>query len=271
MRTQNEPIAITINNQATNYIFYKDSKLLQQLKYYPYFQLLIISLFLLISYYLFSTSRKVEQNQVWVGMAKETAHQLGTPLSSLMAWVEYLKLKNIDENTINELSKDITRLEVITERFSKIGSVPKLELESLNEVINNTLGYIKVRISKKVNITFTSQNNTEILAKLNPPLFSWVLENLIKNAVDAMKGEGDIAIYIIDQTQFVYIDITDTGTGIPRAKQKTIFEPGYTTKQRGWGLGLSLVKRIIENYHSGKIFVKQSDANGTTFRIVLNK
>ena len=271
MKDQNDPIAISINNETYNYIFYKDSELLQQLKYYPFFQIIIIALFLLISYYLFSTSRKVEQNQVWVGMAKETAHQLGTPLSSLMAWVEYLKLKDVDENTINELSKDITRLEVITERFSKIGSVPKLELENLNTVINDSLSYLKVRISKKVNITFTSQNNTELQAKLNPSLFSWVLENLIKNAVDAMKGEGDIDIFIIDQSQFVYIDITDTGTGIPRAKHKTIFEPGFTTKQRGWGLGLSLVKRIIENYHEGRIFVKQSDAAGTTFRIVLNK
>jgi len=271
MREQNEPIDVTINNQTVNYIFYKDSKLLQQLKYYPYFQILIIALFLLISYYLFSTSRKVEQNQVWVGMAKETAHQLGTPLSSLMAWVEYLKLKDVDENTINELSKDITRLEVITERFSKIGSIPKLDTESLNTVVNDSLDYLKVRISKKVNITFSTQNNAEIHAKLNPSLFSWVLENLIKNAVDAMKGEGGIDIYITDQTQFVYIDITDTGVGIPRSNQKTIFEPGYTTKQRGWGLGLSLVKRIIENYHTGKIFVKQSDATGTTFRIVLNK
>jgi len=271
MRLENEPIAIKINNQTTNYIFYKDSKLLTQLKYYPYFQFFIIALFLIISYYLFSTSRKVEQNQVWVGMAKETAHQLGTPLSSLIAWVEYLKTKEIEESTINELSKDITRLEMITERFSKIGSVPTLELESLNKVINHTVSYLKVRISKKVNITISSQNNLDIMAKVNPSLFSWVLENLIKNAVDAMKGEGNIDIYITDQTQFVYIDISDTGTGIPRSKQKTIFEPGYTTKQRGWGLGLSLVKRIIENYHSGKIFVKQSDPTGTTFRIVLNK
>jgi len=272
MREQNEPIAVTINNQAVNYIFYKDSKLLQQLKYYPYFQFLIIGLFLLISYYLFSTSRKVEQNQVWVGMAKETAHQLGTPLSSLMAWVEYLKLKDVvDENTISELSKDITRLEIITERFSKIGSAPKLELENLNTVVNDSLAYLKVRISKKVNITFRTQSNAEIYAKLNPSLFSWVLENLIKNAVDAMKGEGNIDIYVTDQSQFVYIDITDSGSGIPRTKHKTIFEPGFTTKQRGWGLGLSLVKRIIENYHAGKIFVKQSDATGTIFRIVLNK
>ncbi len=271
MRLENEPIAININNQTTNYIFYKDSKLLRQLKYYPFFQFFIIALFLLIAYYLFSTSRKVEQNQVWVGMAKETAHQLGTPLSSLMAWVEYLKTKDVEESTINELSKDIARLETITERFSKIGSMPKLELENINKVISNTISYLKVRISKKVNITVNAQNNAEILAKLNPSLFSWVLENLIKNAVDAMKGEGDISIYITDQSQFVYIDITDTGSGIPRGQQKNIFEPGFTTKQRGWGLGLSLVKRIIENYHEGKIFVKQSDNSGTTFRIVLNK
>lgn len=271
MRLENNPLAISINNTNTNYIFYKDSKLLRQLKYYPFFQFFVIALFLLISYYLFSTSRKVEQNQVWVGMAKETAHQLGTPLSSLMAWVEYLKAKDVEESTINELSKDISRLETITERFSKIGSVPKLEQESLNQVVNATIGYLKVRISKKVTINVTPVGGTDITAKLNPSLFSWVLENLIKNAVDAMKGEGTIEIRLTDQTQFVYIDVSDTGAGIPRGKQKTIFEPGFTTKQRGWGLGLSLVKRIIENYHAGKIFVKQSDATGTTFRIVLNK
>ena len=163
----------------------------------------------------------MEQNQVWVGMAKETAHQLGTPLSSLMAWVEYLKLKDVDENTISELSKDITRLEVITDRFSKIGSIPTLEPENLNTVINDSLSYLKARISKKVTVSFVTQNNAEIFAKLNPSLFSWVLENLIKNAVDAMKGEGSIDIDITDQSQFVYIDISDTGTGIPRANQKT--------------------------------------------------
>ncbi|MCO6500968.1 MAG: HAMP domain-containing histidine kinase [Vicingus serpentipes] len=271
MRAQNEPIAITINDQTVNYIFYKDSDLLQQLKYYPFFQFFIIGLFLLISYYLFSTSRKVEQNQVWVGMAKETAHQLGTPLSSLMAWVEYLKTKDIDENTISELSKDITRLETITERFSKIGSTPKLEEENIHTVISDTLEYLRSRISKKVTITLSPAKNETLSAKVNPSLFSWVLENLIKNAVDAMKGEGSIKIHLTNQTQFIYIDISDTGTGIPRSKQKTIFEPGFTTKKRGWGLGLSLVKRIIENYHAGKVFVKQSDANGTIFRIVLNK
>jgi len=269
MKLQNDPIAVTIDNHTINYIFYKDSDLLQQLKYYPFIQFFIIGLFLVIAYYLFSTSRKVEQNQVWVGMAKETAHQLGTPLSSLIAWVEYLESKDVDSNTISELSKDINRLEMITERFSKIGSVPKLASESITEVISQTLDYLKVRISKKVTVTFDNQQ--EVFAKVNPSLFSWVLENIIKNAVDAMKGEGDISIKITDQSQFIYIDISNTGNPIPRAKQKTIFEPGFTTKQRGWGLGLSLTKRIIENYHSGKIFVKQSDEVCTTFRVVLNK
>lgn len=269
MRLQNEPIAITIDNQTINYIFYKDSDLLQQLKYYPFIQFFIIGLFLIIAYYLFSTSRKVEQNQVWVGMAKETAHQLGTPLSSLIAWVEYLESKDVDSNTIKELSKDINRLEMITERFSKIGSVPKLASENVTEVIAQTLDYLKVRISKKVSVTFDPHQ--EAFAKVNPSLFSWVLENIIKNAVDAMKGDGTISIHITDQSQYIYLDISNTGVPIPRAKQKTIFEPGFTTKQRGWGLGLSLTKRIIENYHSGKIFVKQSDDVCTTFRIVLNK
>ncbi len=269
MKLQNDPIAVTIDNKTINYIFYKDSELLQQLKYYPFIQFFIIGLFLIIAYYLFSTSRKVEQNQVWVGMAKETAHQLGTPLSSLIAWVEYLEAKDTDENTIKELRKDINRLEMITERFSKIGSVPKLESENLTEVIDQSLNYLKVRLSKKVNIVFDNKN--EVFAQVNPSLFSWVLENIIKNAVDAMKGEGNITINLVDQSQYIYVDISDTGPGIPRAKHKTIFEPGFTTKQRGWGLGLSLTKRIIENYHSGKIFVKQSDAMGTVFRIVLNK
>ena len=271
MKAQNDPIKVVLDNNSVNYIFYKDSSLLQQLKYYPFFQFFVIGLFLLIAYYLFSTARNAEQNQVWVGMAKETAHQLGTPLSSLIAWVEYLKLKDVDDKTINELSKDIHRLEMITERFSKIGSVPKLEQENIKEVVNDSLNYLRSRISKKVNIDLNIVGSNDIHAKLNPSLFSWVLENLIKNAVDAMEGNGNITISVTDQTQFVYIDITDTGKGIPRAKQKTVFEPGFTTKKRGWGLGLSLVKRIIENYHSGKIFVKQSDAMGTTFRIVLNK
>lgn len=269
MSLENQPLEVVIGNNSKSYIFYQDSDLLKQLKFYPYIQFVIIGLFLLIAYYLFSTSRKAEQNQVWVGMAKETAHQLGTPLSSLIAWVEYLKEKDLDPNTVAELSKDINRLEMITDRFSKIGSVPKLELQPLKKITVESVNYLKSRISSKVAINVSI--NEDVYAKLNPSLFSWVLENLIKNAVDAMSGNGEITITVTDQTQFVYIDIADTGKGVPRSKQKTIFEPGFTTKQRGWGLGLSLVKRIIENYHSGKIFVKHTDPTGTTFRIVLNK
>lgn len=269
MKKQNEPIEIIIDNHTKNYIFYKDSILLQQLKYYPFFQFLVIGLFLLIAYYLFSTSRKAEQNQVWIGMAKETAHQLGTPLSSLIAWIELLKDKGIDNEIVVELKKDTTRLEMITDRFSKIGAVPDLKLENLNTTIREALNYLKPRISTKVSIELSCPN--EIYAKLSPSLFSWVLENLIKNAADSMKGNGNIKIEVVDQTQYVYVDVSDNGAGIPRGKFKTVFEPGYTTKKRGWGLGLSLVKRIIENYHSGKIFVKRSNDAETTFRMVLNK
>ena len=272
METQNPPIEIELGEGGKNYIFYQDSFLLTQLKYYPFVQFGVIGLFLLIAYTLFSTSRKAEQNQVWVGMAKETAHQLGTPLSSLLAWIEYLKTKGVDDITIKEITQDVGRLEKITERFSKIGSLPVLQKEDLITVLNRSVQYIKTRTSK--NVLFTINSNEKHLSPvaLNVSLFEWVIENICKNAVDAMDGNGAISIDISDQTQFVYIDITDTGKGLPKSKFKTIFEPGYTTKQRGWGLGLSLVKRIIENYHSGKIFVKQSEVGkGTTFRIVLNK
>jgi signal transduction histidine kinase len=271
MKSQNKPIKVVLDENKVNYIFYKDSKLLTQLQYFPIFQFIVIGLFLIIAYYLFSTARKSEQNQVWVGMAKETAHQLGTPLSSLIAWVEYLKTKDIDSKLIDELTKDIDRLEMITERFSKIGSVPKLEQTSVYDIIEKTVNYLKSRISGNVTIDIHAPKNGETTALMNASLFSWVLENLIKNAVDAMEGKGAINIHIIDQVQYVYIDISDTGKGISKKNFKTIFEPGYTTKQRGWGLGLSLVKRIIENYHSGKIFVKNSSPHGTTFRIVLKK
>jgi hypothetical protein len=269
MKSHNSPLEIYIDNHKS-YVFYKDSELLQQLKWYPFIQFFIIGLFLLISYYVFSTSRKAEQNQVWVGMAKETAHQLGTPLSSLMAWIEILKSQNVDELTIRELEKDMKRLEMITERFSKIGAIPILDNANIISVIDESVQYLRGRISKNVAIKFDFEQSN-IFAKVNPSLFSWVLENLIKNAVDAMNGKGKITISVKDLGQFIYIDISDTGTGIPKNKQKTVFEPGFTTKKRGWGLGLSLVKRIIEGYHKGKVFVKESSENGTTFRIVLNK
>jgi hypothetical protein len=272
MALQNPPIEIDLGNNQKNYIFYYNSFLLTQLKYYPFIQFAIVGLFLLIAYILFSTSRKAEQNQVWVGMAKETAHQLGTPLSSLIAWMELLQNKNIDPMLLDEMKKDVKRLETITERFSKIGSVPSLENVQLSAVLDNVINYLQARVSNKVKITFDTGNAKEIKAPLNVSLFEWVIENLCKNAVDAMDGEGFIHIQLTDLTQYVYIDVSDTGKGIPKSKFKTVFQPGYTTKQRGWGLGLSLVKRIIEDYHKGKIFVKRSEAGkGTTFRIVLNK
>lgn len=272
MASQNEPIEVEIGKGFKSYIFYKESILLTQLKYYPYVMFTIIGLFLLVAYLLFSTARRVEQNQVWVGMAKETAHQLGTPLSSLIAWLEYLRSKGLDPETASEIEKDVKRLETITERFSKIGSVPKLDTVDLVIVLNDAVNYMKLRTSKNVLFTIDSGNEKEVFGQLNVPLFEWVFENLIRNAVDAMDGIGSISISLSDQTQFVYIDISDTGKGIPKSKFKTVFEPGFTTKKRGWGLGLSLTKRIVENYHSGKIFVKNSEIDiGTTFRIVLNK
>jgi signal transduction histidine kinase len=227
-----------------------------------------VLIFILIAYMLFSTFRKAEQNQVWVGMAKETAHQLGTPISSLMAWIELLKSQGVDDSVTLEMQKDIERLETITERFSKIGSGGVLEEKNLNELLPKTLHYMKNRISSKVDFQFKLAH-TPIHVKINEPLFEWVIENLVKNAVDAMEGNGTITFETTEQNGKVYIDITDSGKGIPSSKLNTIFEPGYTTKKRGWGLGLSLVKRIIEEYHKGKIFVKSSSPQGTTFRIVL--
>jgi hypothetical protein len=272
MRLQHEPIKSIYAENECDYIFYKDSAILNKLRYYPLFQLGIIALFLMVSYLAFSTSRKAEQNQVWVGMAKETAHQLGTPLSSLAAWTDYLKNKYPDDENISEMDKDILRLSTITERFSKIGSAPALKRENLFLVIQNAVGYIKTRTSQKVNMQIKNLQNHDVFTPLNVPLFEWVLENIFKNAIDAMSGVGDITITIQDQHQFIYIDISDSGKGISKTKYKTVFKPGYTTKSRGWGLGLSLSKRIVEEYHGGQIFVKHSEQNkGTTFRIVLPK
>ncbi|MBK9639209.1 MAG: HAMP domain-containing histidine kinase [Bacteroidetes bacterium] len=272
MKEQHPPIDISFAADQKNFIYYKDSYLLTQLRYYPFFQLAVIALFLIVSYVAFSTSRKAEQNQVWVGMAKETAHQLGTPLSSLMAWLEYLKSKPQPEEHLPEIEKDIERLNTITERFSKIGSAPALKKENMTKVIENAIDYIRTRASSRVNFKLENFQNYDVDAPLNVHLFDWVLENLFKNAIDAMSGEGEISIRITDQNQFVYLDISDTGKGVPKSKYKTIFKPGYTSKNRGWGLGLSLSKRIVEEYHGGQIFVKSSEHNkGTTFRIVLKK
>lgn len=271
MAYENNPIPIELGQGEKNYIFYHDSYLRTQLKYFPYVQLAVIGLFLLIAYTLFSTSRKSEQNQVWVGMAKETAHQLGTPLSSLLAWLEYLDMKGVDKTMVNEIRQDVKRLETITERFSKIGSIPVLSKENIFEVLEKSVNYLKTRTSQNVSYSINTSDKN-LTAQLNVPLFEWVIENLCRNAVDAMDGKGSILITISDQMQFVYIDVGDTGKGISKSKFKTVFDPGFTTKKRGWGLGLSLSKRIIENYHFGKIFVKRSEhEKGTTFRIVLNK
>jgi signal transduction histidine kinase len=245
---------------------------LTQLFYFPIIQFGVIALFLFVSYLAFSTSRKAEQNQVWVGMSKETAHQLGTPTSSLMANMELLRLKNVDETLLSELEKDVQRLEKITDRFSKIGSAPKLQRENIIKVITDTISYVRARSSEKVIFETNFSENDQIFVPLNIHLFEWVIENLCKNAIDSMGGIGNISIHLDDRIQFLFIDISDTGKGIPKSKFKTIFQPGYTTKQRGWGLGLSLSERIIESYHRGRIFVNHSEVNkGTTMRIVLKK
>jgi two-component sensor histidine kinase len=272
MRVQHPPITIFLSKDQRNYIFYKDSILLTQLKYYPTFQLIVVGLFLIVAYLAFNSTRNAEQNQVWIGMAKETAHQLGTPLSSLMAWVEIMKLRGMDEATAVEVEKDISRLQTITDRFSKIGSRPTLHNTELMPILENSVNYIKRRTSSKIDFSLKNVQQTSVSVPLNIPLFEWVIENLCKNAVDAMENKGSIVVSITDQKQFVYIDISDTGKGMAKGKFKTVFKPGFTTKSRGWGLGLSLAKRIIENYHSGQIFVKSSEINkGTTFRIVLKK
>jgi len=271
MKNENKPIKIKITADVYQYVYYENSILLKHLFYYPFIQIGVIFLFILVSYIAFSSSRKAEQNQVWVGLSKETAHQLGTPTSSLLAWIELLKTKKESSEIALEIEKDVKRLELITERFSKIGSQPVLNPNNIVETTNLALDYIEKRISKKIQVSRNfSQNN--IIAKINAPLFEWVLENLCKNAIDAMGSEGKLSVTIIDNNQFVYIDITDTGKGISKKNFKTIFNPGFTTKKRGWGLGLSLTKRIVEEYHKGKIFVKRSEINiGTTFRIVLAK
>lgn len=273
MKNEHEPIKILYDeeNKRYNYLYYENSKLLNELKTYPFIQLALIAFFALMSYFALSSSRKAEQNQVWVGMSKETAHQLGTPISSLREWLNLIREteKENQEEILQEIDYDIKRLELITERFSKIGSEPVLKGENLDLVIEKSIGYLKNRISSKVKfeINIGKPGNW---AQINIPLFDWVIENLCKNAVDAMEGSGFLNIQINHDAEFVYIDITDTGKGVPRSKFKTIFKPGYTTKKRGWGLGLSLVKRIIHEYHKGQIYVRHSEpGKGTTFRIVL--
>ena len=275
MKSQHpQPIVLELNNRNNEkwFVYYKDSILLTQLRAFPYVQLSVIAIFLLVAYGVFNSSRKSEQDQVWVGLAKETAHQLGTPISSLMAWVELLKLKfnAPDDPLIIEMENDVKRLETVADRFSKIGSKPILHNHVVYQVVEEFVNYFKVRVSDK--IEFILSGDKQVVALVNVPLFDWVIENILKNAVNAIEGQGSIKVEIKENLvkEQVFIDITDTGAGIPRSKFDTVFQPGYTTRKRGWGLGLSLTKRIVENYHQGSVFVKDSElGKGTTFRIVL--
>ncbi len=272
MKNYSDPIPLQLSEDNIQLLYFRESDILRNLKIYPIIELFVIIIFIVVAYFAFAATQRAEQNQVWVGMSKETAHQLGTPISSLMAWIELLKMQNVDETLVKEFEKDTQRLEKITERFSKIGSKPELLHANLVEVLFSTISYLKTRSSNKV-IYETSFLETDIVdTPLNAALFSWVIENLCKNAIDAMGNDGKITIGIKDKSDQVYVDITDTGVGVAKSQFKTIFQPGYSTKKRGWGLGLSLAKRIIENYHNGKIFIKWSElGKGTTFRIILNK
>ena len=263
-------IVIDMEDGTYQYVYYDDSIILKRLLIYPYAQLTVVFVFILIAFLALASTKKAEQNKVWVGLSKETAHQLGTPISSLIAWIEYLRTK-VDISLLNEMEKDVKRLEVIAERFSKIGSNPDPVPVDINASIQMALDYMSTRISSKVRI-YTHLAPEPVWVLMNDSLFAWVVENLTKNAVDAMEGQGEIIYKVEEKDKVVRIDITDTGKGIAKSKFKTVFNPGYTTKERGWGLGLSLVKRIIESYHGGKIYVKSSEiGKGTTFRIELRK
>jgi signal transduction histidine kinase len=268
----NNPIVINLENKHFNRIYYKDSTILTMLIYYPYIQLGIILLFILVSYLAFSSSRKAEQNQVWVGMSKETAHQLGTPTSSLAGWIEVLQERHPEISITKELALDVERLEKVTERFSRIGSKPSLSDEDIVPIILRTIDYLKSRTSSKVKFSFDFDAGRSVVIPLNSALFEWVLENVLKNAIDSMEGHGELNLKLTESDKNAIIDITDTGKGIPKSAFNKIFSPGFTTKQRGWGLGLSLAKRIIEEYHRGRIFVRSSELEkGSCMRIVMNK
>lgn len=271
IKGRNEPIVIELYGGGRNLIHYDNSELYYRLKYYPYVSLGIVSLFILVAYIAFSVSRRAEQDQVWVGMAKETAHQLGTPLSSLIAWIEYLRMKDVDAATLDDMALDVKRLETITERFSKIGSKPELEPQPIAKVLEESLDYMRTRSSKKVTYTLDNRLESDATVPMNVPLFAWVIENLCRNSIDAMEGAGSITITAQRDGSRVLIDVADTGKGIPKGMSETVFQPGYTSKKRGWGLGLSLTRRIVEQYHGGRISVLHSEQGvGTTFRIVLN-
>lgn len=271
MRSENDPLEIDFMNTGKAYIYYRTSDLVEQMKYFPIIQIIVIALYLLIAYLLFSWAHRSEQNQVWAGMAKETAHQLGTPISSLMGWVELLKMQEEPFPGTKEMEEDIERLQVVTDRFSKIGSIPVLEPTDIIPLIKDTMAYLQRRFSKKFEFDIRLPEESLVLP-LVPSLFRWVLENLTKNAVDAMGDHGKITLELTESEEEVFIDLSDTGKGISKSQIKQVFKPGFTSKKRGWGLGLSLAKRIIEEYHKGKIFIKSTVVGqGTTFRIVLKK
>lgn len=270
-KNKNVPIAVDMEDGTFQYLYYDDSTNLKRLLVYPYAQLSVVAVFILIAFLALASTKKAEQNKVWVGLSKETAHQLGTPISSLIAWIEYLKTKDVDAYLLGEMDKDVKRLETIAERFSKIGSNPDPVPVNICDSIRSALDYMGTRISSKVHIHLELPEHP-VLVLMNGSLFAWVIENLTKNAVDAMEGQGKITYTLEEKGDKVRIDVTDTGRGILKSKFKTVFNPGYTTKKRGWGLGLSLVKRIVESYHGGKIYVRWSEmGKGTTFRIELRK
>ena len=267
LKDQNEPISIEYVPGKFIYLYYGDSDLLNKLKYYPIALVVIIVLFGALVYNFYRSTKMATQNKLWAGMAKETAHQIGTPLSSLIGWLEIMKADNVDETTVSEIEKDITRLQTITDRFSKIGSEPVLELRDIVKETKESYDYLQSRFSKQVVFSFKAPTKSMVVA-INPALHSWTIENLVKNAIDAMKGKGQLAVIIEEEGRFVKIKVSDSGKGIPKNQFKTVFEPGFTTKKRGWGLGLSLTKRIVEEYHKGKIKVLSSEVNkGTVMQV----
>ncbi|WP_290158601.1 ATP-binding protein [uncultured Duncaniella sp.] len=269
LRNSPNVIEIDMGEAGKQWLYYEDSKVLRSLGFYPYVQLLVLLAFVLIVYYAVSSTKRAEQNKVWVGLSKETAHQLGTPISSLMAWMELLEESGVSPETVTEMNKDVKRLSTIASRFSKIGSRPSMEIYDINEIVSHASDYMSSRISRRIRLTLMPWHEP-LIVTLSPPLTEWVMENLIKNAVDAMEGSGKIDIAIRPEKNKAIIEISDTGKGIARKNQKAIFNPGFTTKSRGWGLGLTLTKRIIEEYHGGLIYVKKSEIGvGTTFAIEL--
>ena len=269
LRNTSKKIVIDIPGGESQYLYYEDSRLLRMLGYYPYIQVVVMLVFVVLVYFAVISTKKAEQNKVWVGLTKETAHQLGTPISSLMAWMELLESLGVDADMVKEMNKDVTRLSTIASRFGKVGSKPTLEPANLNTVVSDAASYMSTRISSRIHLTVDCCHGP-LMVDLSDSLFQWVMENLIKNAVDAMEAEGSITVTTGRSDRNAWIEVADTGKGLPRNRFKTIFNPGYTTKKRGWGLGLPLARRIIEQYHHGRIYVAASElGRGTTFRIEL--